>query len=251
MIKFFRKIRQQLLTENKFSKYLLYAIGEIILVVIGILIALQINNANDSRIEKAREIKYLNNIKIDLYKDIENLEYNIEFREKKSKGTQKVIEQINGMLIENMTETAYNVVNTLYQEKFEPSNVTYNDLVNSGNMNLISNDSIKIDLFELSLLYQRNSYGIDHETKEYEEFISKPIYKFVDIERMKPVFLGIKTAEEENLSEKDFEELFKSKEYKNGCVVSNWTTEEMLDIYKKIKTKSERIIKLIDMELEK
>lgn len=251
MIKFFRKIRQQLLTENKFSKYLLYAIGEIILVVIGILIALQINNANDSRIEKAREIKYLNNIKIDLYKDIENLEYNIEFREKKSKGTQKVIEQIKGMLIENMTETAYNVVNTLYQEKFEPSNVTYNDLVNSGNMNLISNDSIKIDLFELSLLYQRNSYGIDHETKEYEEFISKPIYKFVDIERMKPVFLGIKTAEEENLSEKDFEELFKSKEYKNGCVVSNWTTEEMLDIYKKIKTKSERIIKLIDMELEK
>lgn len=251
MIKFFRKIRQQLLTENKFSKYLLYAIGEIILVVIGILIALQINNANNSRIEKAREIKYLKNIKIDLYKDIENLEYNIEFREKKSKGTEKIIEQINGMLIEDMSETAYNVVNTLYQEKFEPSNVTYNDLVSSGNMNLISNDSIKMDLFELSLLYQRNSYGIDHETKEYEEFISKPIYKFVDIERMKPVFLGIKTAEEVNLSEKDFEELFKSKEYKNGCVVSNWTTEEMLDIYKKIKTKSERIIKLIDMELEK
>jgi len=47
MIKFFRKIRQQLLTENKFSKYLLYAIGEIVLVVIGILIALQIDNANE------------------------------------------------------------------------------------------------------------------------------------------------------------------------------------------------------------
>jgi hypothetical protein len=46
MIKFFRKIRQKMLTENKFSKYLLYAIGEIFLVVIGILIALQINNKN-------------------------------------------------------------------------------------------------------------------------------------------------------------------------------------------------------------
>jgi uncharacterized membrane protein YgaE (UPF0421/DUF939 family) len=44
MIKFFRKIRKHLLAENKFSKYLIYAIGEIILVVIGILIALQINN---------------------------------------------------------------------------------------------------------------------------------------------------------------------------------------------------------------
>lgn len=51
MIKFFRKIRQRLLTENKFSKYLIYAIGEIILVVIGILIALQVNNWNEGRIK--------------------------------------------------------------------------------------------------------------------------------------------------------------------------------------------------------
>jgi len=47
MIKFFRKIRQKMLTENKFSKYLLYAIGEITLVVIGILIALSVNNSNE------------------------------------------------------------------------------------------------------------------------------------------------------------------------------------------------------------
>ena len=52
MIKFFRKIRQKSLTENKFSKYLLYAIGEILLVVIGILIALQINNKNEDRIQE-------------------------------------------------------------------------------------------------------------------------------------------------------------------------------------------------------
>ena len=57
MIKFFRQIRQQLLTENKLAKYLLYAIGEIILVVIGILIGLQINNWNTSKIEsKNKEI---------------------------------------------------------------------------------------------------------------------------------------------------------------------------------------------------
>jgi hypothetical protein len=49
MIKFFRKIRQKLLSENKFSKYLIYAIGEIFLVVLGILIALQINNWNENR----------------------------------------------------------------------------------------------------------------------------------------------------------------------------------------------------------
>jgi hypothetical protein len=49
MIKFFRRIRQQLLTKNKFSKYLIYAIGEIVLVVVGILIALQLNNWNETR----------------------------------------------------------------------------------------------------------------------------------------------------------------------------------------------------------
>jgi len=251
MIKFFRKIRHRLLTENKFNKYLLYAIGEIILVVIGILIALQINNSNNQRIENVREIKYLTNIKIDLNKDIESLDYNIEYREKKSRGTQKIIEQINGMPIEDLTETTYNVVNTLYQERFQPSNVTYNDLISSGNMNLISNDTIKLYLFELSLLYQKNTFGVEHETHEYEEFISKPVYQYADIERMKPVFLGVKTAKEMTISEKDFDELFESNEFKNGCVVSIWTTEEMVQIYMDIKANSNRIIDIIDMELEK
>ncbi|GGG57025.1 hypothetical protein [Bizionia arctica] len=49
MMKFFRKIRQGLISENKFSKYLLYAIGEIILVVIGIFIALQLNLWSENR----------------------------------------------------------------------------------------------------------------------------------------------------------------------------------------------------------
>ena len=49
MIKFFRKIRQKMLTENKFNKYLIYAFGEIVLVVIGILIALQINTWNENK----------------------------------------------------------------------------------------------------------------------------------------------------------------------------------------------------------
>ena len=62
MIKFFRKIRQRLLTENKFSKYLLYAIGEIILVVIGILIALQINNANELKKQRNEEKVILSGI---------------------------------------------------------------------------------------------------------------------------------------------------------------------------------------------
>lgn len=68
MIKFFRKIRQKTLTENKFGKYLTYAIGEIILVVIGILIALNINNWNEERKDQNK----LLNIYSLIYNDIEN-----------------------------------------------------------------------------------------------------------------------------------------------------------------------------------
>ena len=60
MIKFFRKIRKKMLTDNKLSKYLIYAIGEIILVVIGILIALQVNNRNIDSINIEKQNKTLN-----------------------------------------------------------------------------------------------------------------------------------------------------------------------------------------------
>ncbi|WP_245962896.1 DUF6090 family protein, partial [Ulvibacter antarcticus] len=59
MIKFFRKIRQKMLIENKFSKYLIYAIGEIALVVIGILIALSLNNWNQKKSERNSETQYI------------------------------------------------------------------------------------------------------------------------------------------------------------------------------------------------
>ena len=69
-MKFFRKIRQKLLSENEFSKYLIYAIGEIFLVVIGILIALNINNWNENRKAHIQNIEFLENLKVELSIDI-------------------------------------------------------------------------------------------------------------------------------------------------------------------------------------
>ncbi len=78
MIKIFRRIRQQLVTENKFSKYLLYAIGEIALVVIGILIALQLNeNQDQKKLDKSRQ-EYYQQLLVDLDKDIANANNFIE-----------------------------------------------------------------------------------------------------------------------------------------------------------------------------
>ncbi len=80
MIKFFRKIRQKLLTENRFNKYLLYAIGEIALVVIGILIALQFNNWNENRKEKIIELELLKKLKEENYLNITSIEDQVELR---------------------------------------------------------------------------------------------------------------------------------------------------------------------------
>ncbi|MEH6748623.1 MAG: DUF6090 family protein [Maribacter arcticus] len=85
MIKFFRKIRQRLLTENKFSKYLLYAIGEIVLVVIGILIALQLNNLNEIEKVKDTEVNYLNALHDEFASNLKEVERVMKLNEKNLK----------------------------------------------------------------------------------------------------------------------------------------------------------------------
>ena len=76
MIKFFRKIRYNLMGKNNTGKYLKYAIGEIVLVVIGILIALSINNWNEKRILANEELKILKALKVGLENDLSDLKYN-------------------------------------------------------------------------------------------------------------------------------------------------------------------------------
>ena len=87
MIKFFRHIRKSLLMENKTSKYFKYAIGEIILVVIGILIALQINNWNESRKLQEETNTYLNQKLVNLNEDKIRLIELKEFRLSSSRRT--------------------------------------------------------------------------------------------------------------------------------------------------------------------
>lgn len=84
MIKFFRKIRQNLLSEGKTGKYFKYAIGEIVLVVIGILIALSINTWNETRKQDITEKEIIIGIKNDLIKDKEYIKRIINLAENKN-----------------------------------------------------------------------------------------------------------------------------------------------------------------------
>ena len=91
MIKFFRHIRKSLITENKFSKYLIYAIGEIVLVVIGILIALQLNNWNEYQKERKSERLILSEIRDNLKYDLNDFESNLANLQNKSTSSKTLL----------------------------------------------------------------------------------------------------------------------------------------------------------------
>ncbi len=249
MIKFFRNIRKTLIEENKTSKYLKYAIGEIVLVVIGILIALQVNNWNIDRNDRKEEVKYLENIKQDLEKDTTRLAFLINFRKERLRGDRKIIQHINGLPIDDVTELTKSVVNTVMEENFIHNNNTYSELSSSGNLNLISNDSIKSLLLELEMLYKINRLGIEHETYDYREYVSKSLNKYVDIDQLFPVYKGQKTIGEQKISNNDFNALLESKEYKNGLFHITAMSVDYIRLYEEIDAKSKTIIQTLQKEL--
>jgi hypothetical protein len=91
MLKLFRHIRKNLLNEGKNTKYFKYAIGEIVLVVIGILIALSINNWNEDRKDQTKLLNIYRLIHDDIENDIEELQTNVDFFNKKKAVFEKVV----------------------------------------------------------------------------------------------------------------------------------------------------------------
>jgi hypothetical protein len=132
VIKFFRKIRHKLLTENKFSKYTVYAVGEIILVVIGILIALSINNWNEWRKNSKTLEGYLIFLIEDIQSDKNQLNKLIQEREASLISTIKIIDaykqqsQINTLDFLNAFD--YIVV----EQKFENNTNGFDKVLNSA-----------------------------------------------------------------------------------------------------------------------
>ena len=140
MIHFFRKIRFRLAQDNKFLKYSRYAIGEIVLVVIGILIALQINNWNEQRKEAVKETAILKQLRTEFQSNLKQLDDKIEIRKKMIHASmrlfyfidhpqERVIDSINAHLGRTTVYTTYDPI--------------LNDLSSSGSLRLIRNDQLK------------------------------------------------------------------------------------------------------------
>ncbi len=174
MIKFFRKIRQNLLMENKTGKYFKYAIGEIVLVVIGILIALSINNWNENRKERAKEVNYLKNLKVDLQNEVLNCEKFVTYHFKKAQVCSKLVNGEVPQSIEDVQIYTDNYELIFMWKDFVPNNNTFKELLSSGNLSLIRNDAIKNRLLELENLYASIASSEYHMRREYEEYLYDP-----------------------------------------------------------------------------
>ena len=140
MIKFFRKIRQNLLNEGKTAKYFKYAIGEIVLVVIGILIALQINNWKENKLERKQEKAILNQLNSEFKSNLDQLDEKIKSKTELMKSVLKLLNYIDNPKLRIKDSIDYHLARTIPYSTFDP---IVNDLASSGNLRLIRNDSLK------------------------------------------------------------------------------------------------------------
>lgn len=151
-----------MLTENRFGKYLLYAIGEILLVVIGILIALEVNNWNEKRKDSKLELEILTGIKNDLEANIISLNTSISADSLVVVYAERLIEILKNETSEydeSMDEYFGGVENWL---PMHPNKLAYTNLQSIG-LSIISNDTIRskiVQLFDETYLLQEDKEKI-------------------------------------------------------------------------------------------
>lgn len=177
MIKFFRRIRQRLLSENKFSKYLLYAIGEIALVMIGILLALQVNNWNEAQKNRVVEQQLLTSL-------VQEFETNLDILDKTIETNTKIIE--SSIEIGNFTGPSLPILNEKefsqhmvgafkYASKYVPNKGTYDEINNSGKLSLISDPFLRKAISEwqsqLKRIEIQESFVVERRDNTHQFFI--------------------------------------------------------------------------------
>ena len=169
MVKIFRNIRQKLAAENKVMAYFRYAVGEILLIVIGILIALQINNWNEARKNKIEERTSLKQIKEDLLAEVALLKgFNVYSKEE----LHYLNEISNGNYNHVSIDSFFIKVASTLDFKSITIETKYYGLKSSGKLDLISNDSLKN---KIMLFYENTHSFLETNINYNKEFVLKNI----------------------------------------------------------------------------
>ncbi|MFX0556664.1 DUF6090 family protein [Maribacter sp. CXY002] len=139
--------------ENKTSKYARYAIGEIILVVIGILIALQINNWNEARLEFNREKITIQNLHTEFRENLRDLDSINTILKRTIQATEKIFGKFKEGELQESNEIDDLLHYVIESPSWKPSEFVLNDLQNSGGLSKLNNTELKILLFNWSRFF--------------------------------------------------------------------------------------------------
>ena len=179
MINFFRKTRKQLAAENKVIKYLRYSIGEIILVVIGILIALSINNWNEYRKERISEQKLYQTLINSLENDLTDAIDKISIVEKSIKAQEIFIvnsfDEIKNKFNLTQIESLLNAVANS-SSSFFPNYGLYDKISNNNQIDLIQSPELQMKIIELFEQYYKRYNDIDLNLEQIAVFNLQAIY---------------------------------------------------------------------------
>ena len=249
-----------MIKENKVSKYMLYAIGEIILVVIGILIALSINNNNEDKKARKQEIKYLNNLQIDIQTELKNNDTIIAFRANKSKVGAQMLEFKKLETVQDIFEFEGAIQTVFWWTTFIPTNNTYKELISSGNLNFIKNDSIKDYLMELDKKYIQIENAEHHMRVEYEKYLYDTSILSIDVLNVMDFKLS---AEKGEIILKDptqipidtiipqYQRLLTNKTFINGLKLSIMNNVFIKNFHLELTTHLQKLNQLIKDDLKK
>jgi len=236
MIKFFRKIRQNLLSEGKTGKYFKYAVGEIVLVVIGILIALSINNWNENRKTKQFEYRILNDIRMGMEGNLWQLNMSL-IANRKSIESADIILQALGENLPYHDSLDLHFSRSIHWSSPTFGNAGYESLKTYGT-NLITNDTIRkyltfYDNAWIKVLEQRQD---DYFFQTASPVLTKLFEKVVMRSEMKPF---------------DYEELKFSREYISILNTSRELRIDQVYWHEKWKRELEALYEIISRELKK
>jgi len=166
MIKFFRKIRYDLMEKDKTGKYLKYAIGEIVLVVIGIMIALSINNWNETNKNEREQIIFLNNLKNDLTNDLIQLDEILKFQKEKLSTVNELKDQLLSIKDFEKIEQLFAKISSSGNDTYFPNTGSYTTSVSSGKIASLNPSSLRI---AITNLYERYYYRLIYNGEIYDK----------------------------------------------------------------------------------
>jgi len=242
MITFLRKIRKQLLSKSQFTSYLLYAIGEILLVVFGILIALQINNWNENHQEKRKQIYYLKSLKSDLQANDAELERVIKYSKRTISLADSLLrlseKSLENIEIKGLTTQILNAGN---YSIFNNKSSTVRELMATGDLKLIKNDSLRSYMANWeSEIEDIRSYEVPNteHSQNYFKFVMKHLDVYKGRLNKPPIDLPM------------LGQLFANREFMNGLAGRASYPKWLAEQYHNQKEKTEVLLKLIDKELE-